>query len=272
MDGFSFDIQRFAVMPTLVSGGGDDRTRYWNTIPGAVVAGFGNTFFVNHGKGCIIQCEDASTFVYNDTIAPGVKINGADGSDRLINDAVKVTINGNGGSDDILNHAGNVKIYGGTGDDIIQNHGGSKVTIDAGANNDHIDNDGSKVTIAGGKGNDSVENRGSNVSIDGGKNDDYIYNFGTKVTIIAGASDDHIGNNNSSVSINAGKGNDSIYNDSGSVKVTRRTTISAIIFTTRARTSQSLRARATIQSATDIPTLNTKALPSRLTRATAKIR
>ena len=99
MKNFVFDIQRF-VIPTLLSGEDGGGVRYWNTIPGAAVSGFGNTFFVNHGAGCVIYCEGDNTKVYNDTVAPNVVINGAGGHDWLINDAVNVEIYGGGGQDD----------------------------------------------------------------------------------------------------------------------------------------------------------------------------
>lgn len=219
MEMFVFDLQRFSIMPTLLNGEDGGGVRYWNTIVGAEVSGFGNTFFVNHGANCVIYCDGDNTKVYNDTVAPNVVINGAGGRDWLINDAVNVTINGNAGKDDLLNYGNKVELYGGKDDDALQNRGGSKVTIDGGANNDWIYNDGATVSIDGGTGSDNIENRGNNVTVNAGKNNDHVYNFGKKVTINAGAGDDHVGNTNSSVTIKAGTGKDSIYNDSGSVKI-----------------------------------------------------
>ena len=101
---FNFNLQRFSVMPTLLNGEDGGGVRYWNTIPGAEVTGFGNTFFVNHGAGCVIYCDGNNTKVYNDTVAPNVIINGAGGRDWLINDAVNVKIYGNAGNDDLLHN------------------------------------------------------------------------------------------------------------------------------------------------------------------------
>ena len=219
MEGFNLDLQRFSVIPTLLSGEDGGGVRYWNTIPGAEVTGFGNTFFVNHGAGCVIYCDGNNTKVYNDTVAPNVIINGAGGRDWLINDAVNVEIYGEAGADDLLSYANNCKLNGGSGNDAIQNRGGSNVKIYGGEDDDWIYNSGSKVTIDGGTGADNIENHGDTVNIAGGDNDDHIYNSGKKVTIIAGAGDDHIGNNNSSVKINSGTGNDSIYNAGNSVSI-----------------------------------------------------
>jgi hypothetical protein len=41
MKAFEFDLQRFSVLPTLLNGEDGGGVRYWNTIPGAVVSGFG---------------------------------------------------------------------------------------------------------------------------------------------------------------------------------------------------------------------------------------
>ena len=44
MEVFNFDLQRFAIVPTLLTGEDGNGVRYWNTIPGAEVIGFGTRF------------------------------------------------------------------------------------------------------------------------------------------------------------------------------------------------------------------------------------
>ena len=208
-------------MPTLLNGEDGGGVRYWNTISGAEVSGFGNTFFVNHGAGCVIYCDGNNTKVYNDTVAPNVVINGAEGRDWLINDAVNVVVNGNAGEDDILNHANNVELYGGTGNDAMQNQGGSNVKIYGDEDNDWIYNSGIDALIEAGEGYDNVENYGAGTKIYGGKDDDYIYNAmeGSESTIDGGADNDTILNGGNDVKIFGGDGEDSIDNTGNDVTI-----------------------------------------------------
>lgn len=236
MKEFFFELQRFSIMPTLISDEDGSNVRYWNTVPGAEVAGFGGTFFVNHGANCVLQCGNVDSHVYNDTVAPGVRINGGSGNDYLINDGTSVNIYGNGGNDRLYNHdlGKKTNIYGGEGNDYIDNRA-TDVHVYAGDNDDYVWNNGSKVTIGGGSGVDEIYNHGgSKVSMVGGDNDDKIYNWGTTCTleggkgsdyldnyasdtkIYGGDNDDNINNQSSNVTIDGGENNDYIYNKGGS--------------------------------------------------------
>ncbi|MBQ3444770.1 MAG: hypothetical protein IJG33_16180 [Selenomonadaceae bacterium] len=179
MEALNFDLQRFAIVPTLLTGEDGNGVRYWNTIPGAEVIGFGNTFFVNHRAGCVIQCSNVDSHVYNDTVAPNVVINGDGGNDYLINDGTNVKIYGNGGQDKLYNHelGKNTKIYGGADDDYIDNRA-DKVFIDAGTNNDYVWNNGENVDVTCGSGDDTVRNSGLRAVINGGDDEDSIRNYG----------------------------------------------------------------------------------------------
>ena len=221
MKEFFFDLQRFSILPTLLNGEDGGGVRYWNTVPGAEVAGFGNTFFVNHGAGCVIQCSNVDSHVYNDTVAPGVRINGGSGSDYLINDGTSVNIYGNGGNDRLYNHdlGKKTNIYGGVGNDYIDNRA-TDVHVYAGDNNDYVWNNGSKVSIDAGSGDDEIYNHGgSKVSMVGGDNDDKIYNWGTTCTLDGGDGNNYFENYAEEVSIFGGQHKDTIKNESSKVTI-----------------------------------------------------
>ena len=223
MKTLNFDLQRFAIVPTLLTGEDGGGVRYYNTIPGAEIVGFGSTFFVNHGAGCVIQCSNVNSHVYNDAVAPNVVINGAGGNDFLINDGVGVKINGGAGSDTIANHgpASSVMINGGSGNDSIVIEDCNYVSINAGANDDTVSTwlGSSNLKINLGTGNDKVYNNGNYVSISATADDkaDEVENYGDNITMEMGGGDDYLNISGSYVTISAGDGDNKIYKWGGSV-------------------------------------------------------